>query len=1193
MQYFYHQNRLNYHLALFFVAIMLLFSPVMDANAGYKSVQRGERPPIDLSNVPEDAYEQGVIRIKLEQEAFRNLPDEIISRAETGTITLGLAEVDALNAEYGVQDARQTFHSPALNNRYQERHQKWGFHLWFDLFVDEDTDIIAMVQDYKALGEVSFSEPHYKKELIGNVPNDEKDETDRRPVEGQGRDGYGWFPDDPQFDAQWHYHNTGQTGGTPGADISLPEAWTMETGNEEVIVAVVDGGINFDHPDLAGNMWEGVGYNFVSDSPDIIPHDHGAHVAGTIAAVSDNGLGVSGIAGGWEGVPGVALMSAQVFEPGFFGASGGFEIAPVYAADNGAAISQNSWGYTSAGFYEQAVLDAIDYFNVNGGGDVMEGGITIFAAGNSSNAGQNYPGYYSGTMAVAALNHNDELAWYSNYGDHIEISAPGGETNIVTEQGVLSTLNSGYGFYQGTSMACPHVSGVVALMLSMAPGIFEVDELREILLDTADPIDDNNPGYIDQLGTGRVNAYAALSETLFFLADPEAPAAPTNLVFEADPEGELSVDIRWINPDENASGETLTELDTINIYRDEELIHTMLDPVVGEEVILIDEDIDTDGFYSYVIRGANFAGEGLAISGSVYIGHDVPAKPEQIELSSAGDNAILTWEAPQSGQNDGFFDGSNLTYTVYRYPGGEQVVAEAENKVFFDTDVPGIGNYYYEVIAYNHVGEGDAGTSNVATLGADGLLIYELFELPTGELPEGWYIQGPGEGNWGVDDSDTAGGEAPQMRLKWNPSFTDVSKLITHEVNVEGYSSLEFSFRQFLRNYSSYDGDEIAVIYTTDQRESWNELMTFDENVDYGPVQEEFTIEIDEKAETIQFAFRWDGNTFNIWDWNIDDVILEGSGAFYEVIYEVEDELGEPVTGATVKMHEKSGIEVIPGVYFYNQIEPGIYSYTFEKDGYQTLEGEVEVTDEDLTENVVLLWERHQVHFDVYDQDGDELHGATITMGEESNEPGDYFFNEILDGHYEYMVEKEGYHTVTNTLAIEGDDVQEEVVLDLIVYALTFEPVNEQGDAIGTAVVTLNGTAHESGQYAFPDLTPGAYDYVIEAEMYFPAHGTVDITEDDVWKQVVLDVDDTNITELPENTVTIYPNPAKNRLTVESAFDIGHISISDIHGQEVKSLDAGADHVVMEVGRLESGIYFVRIYTNEGHLQTKRIQIIN
>ncbi len=221
---------------------------------------------------------------------------------------------------------------------------------------------------------------------------------------------------------------------------------------------------------------------------------------------------MAGVAGGSGIGDGVRLMSAQVFRGN---ATGGFELAPVGAADNGAAISQNSWGYTAPGIFEQAVLDAIDYFNVNGGGDMMEGGITIFAAGNSGSSGDLYPGFYEGAMSVAATNHNDQRSPYSTFGSWVDISAPGGETPGNNVGGVLSTVTgSGYAFYQGTSMACPHVSGVAALILSYAPDTLMLTntDLFDILVTTTDNHYDVNPDFIGQLGSGRLNALRALRE---------------------------------------------------------------------------------------------------------------------------------------------------------------------------------------------------------------------------------------------------------------------------------------------------------------------------------------------------------------------------------------------------------------------------------------------------------------------------------------------------------------------------------------------------------------------------------------------------------------------------------------------------------------------------------------------------------
>lgn len=155
-----------------------------------------------------------------------------------------------------------------------------------------------------------------------------------------------YTPVDPRFNEQWHYHNTGQQAGSVDADIDLPEAWDIIKGNSNVIVAIIDEGIQHTHPDLAANMWL-YGYNFITNSSNRRPGNHGTHVAGTVAANTNNNTGVSGIAGGDGSGNGVRLMSCQVFNGSN---SGGFHTAMIWAADNGATISQNSWGYTTAGY---------------------------------------------------------------------------------------------------------------------------------------------------------------------------------------------------------------------------------------------------------------------------------------------------------------------------------------------------------------------------------------------------------------------------------------------------------------------------------------------------------------------------------------------------------------------------------------------------------------------------------------------------------------------------------------------------------------------------------------------------------------------------------------------------------------------------------------------------------------------------
>ncbi len=480
--------------------------------------------------------------MKFKTECETRLARQIQTKSPEGCVQTGIPSIDKLNIDYEAIEMRPLFSS---GGKYAERRKKHGLHLWYELrFREEQKDSVELlISKYGADVSIQVAEPVYNKtmDVTSNVNLRPKyvksDKLLYSPFLPSKRTN--WLPNDPLFGQQWHYHNTGQTGGTADADINLPEAWELEKGGREVIVSVHDQGIDFLHEDLAANMWineaeqdgeEGVdddgngiiddiyGYNFVNNTGTIEPGYHGTHVAGTVAAVTNNGIGVAGIAGGSNTNDGVRLMSCQVFTDLD---GGGFAESYAYAADNGAVISQNSWGYTRPGDYEQAILDAIDYFIANAGYDhegnptgPMQGGLVVCAAANDDEDEPYYPAYYEPVLAVAATNHQDQKAWYSNYGSWVDIAAPGGETNNEDKEGVLSTLpGNQYGYLQGTSMACPHVSGVAGLIVSkFGKTGYSPFMVRARLTETSDDINATNPDFQHLLGKGRMNAHYALFE---------------------------------------------------------------------------------------------------------------------------------------------------------------------------------------------------------------------------------------------------------------------------------------------------------------------------------------------------------------------------------------------------------------------------------------------------------------------------------------------------------------------------------------------------------------------------------------------------------------------------------------------------------------------------------------------------------
>ena len=483
----------------------------------------------------ESNFVEGVVRVKLQREIADRMIAAKLPLSVKGTnkkyVQTGVTPLDRVNQKVKAVSMTRVF---PYAGKDEAKHKAAGLDLWYDVHYEASGMKLAQARNlFRSAEGVSYAQriPLYKP-----IGGERFLEISPAAVAKAAKAASTMPFNDPLLNDQWHYNNDGHIAGTKvGADANVFKAWeTGVTGSKDVVVAIIDGGFQVDHPDLKDNVWintaelngkPGVdddgdgyvddiyGYNFVINSSDINAHSHGTHVAGTVGATNNNGIGVCGVAGGSDGKGGVKMMVCQVFDSrASSSAVADFGASIVYAADRGASIAQCSWGAGVADEEDKSVTEAVDYFTKNGGGDKMNGGLCIFAAGNNGEEGNYYPGCLDKVVAVGSMAPDGSVAYYSNRGKWVDVTAPGGLEDNGQQYGVLSTLpNSTYGYNEGTSMACPHVSGIAALILSKYGNKqFSNETLRTLLTTSVNDLYTQNPEYEGLMGSGYIDAYKAL-----------------------------------------------------------------------------------------------------------------------------------------------------------------------------------------------------------------------------------------------------------------------------------------------------------------------------------------------------------------------------------------------------------------------------------------------------------------------------------------------------------------------------------------------------------------------------------------------------------------------------------------------------------------------------------------------------------
>ena len=462
-----------------------------------------------------------------------------LGEKEDGSLMIKLSDAAVAAIADGTFDSERIFDGlgetstspvfPVAEDAVAVRH---GLHKWFTVTFDP---AVAPETAAAALARHNEIEAIEYNSILKSTHTSESFEYTERPATKGAADDLPF--NDLLLKDQWDLINDGSLeGSVAGADVSVRNAWQLTAGDSRIIVAVLDQGIAVSHPDLKDAMWineaeangtDGVdddgngyvddknGYNFAENKgkPSYsYGSDHGTHIAGTIGATNNNGLGISSIAGGSGYGDGVRLMTCQTFRKDGQSTSEWIAKAFYYAARHGACIAQCSYGYNEmAGMSaseiaewmsESAEYEALQYFldPANANCEALETNIAVYSAGNFNKPASLYPGAFKDCISVTAFCPDFLPGGYSNYGAGCDIAAPGGDIVegkadapcMILSTGLKSNGQLSYIYKYGTSMACPHVSGVVALGASYALKLgkkFSREEFISRLLTSATPID--------------------------------------------------------------------------------------------------------------------------------------------------------------------------------------------------------------------------------------------------------------------------------------------------------------------------------------------------------------------------------------------------------------------------------------------------------------------------------------------------------------------------------------------------------------------------------------------------------------------------------------------------------------------------------------------------------------------------------
>ena len=1007
--------------------------------------------------------------------------------------------------------------------------------------------------------------------------------------------------------------------------VNADQVWDMGYTGNDVIVAVMDTGINYNHHDITDNMWQhidypGHGYNFIDDTYNTMDYQgHGTHCAGTVAGTGASGTG-TGMA------PGATIMNLQVLNSSGSGSESAVAAAIQFSVDYGAHVMSLSLGWMHQWNPDRVLLRTAMTSAMNAGL------IASVASGNEGGWGGQPPpsevrtpgdvpppwthpdqteeGGNSAVVSVGATDSNDNMAGFSSKGPVTwQNEAPFNDYNYNPGQGlirpdivapgadVLSLLhsnNTGYTSKSGTSMAAPAVAGIMALILEKNPNLLP-EEVNQIIEETAMEMSSSKS---NTHGSGRIDALAAILATPYpgiQYVDHELNDSQGNDDGNINPGEFITLDLTLLNPTDG-------EIEDVEaVFSTESEYITVVDSVANLGDFAAEEEKSFQDIFSFEVAD-NIPGNYEVVFTIETYANAEPAEIWHTEFQEMAHAPFLEFsdmiiDDSGTGDGDGMLDPGetaevlvSMTNTGQMTTESIEVLAESDGEwltvlSYEVQDVESLDpedsvDLVFEVTAFH-----DTPLESLATLmfkaHTGAYTFTQQKEIVIGSAP--YYSEGDIPSTHSSNPHTGSNALEPgEMTITIPEGATIVGVDVEYDLTSHGGAWMSEQ-RSFLRCIS--DGGETEPEVYEGQTNSGG-------TIEYSRTGLDIANNV-EGGGDIDFelhVFRtWGGsgsNTQYVYAPNETwKIIVHYELPRYDVTFRVENQLGDRVENATVEVGNTEKQTDTEGEALFELPEGSLY-YSVYAENHRPVILEPFVIEEGTEVIEATILRVFEVAFDIQDVHGNDVPDPVITFDGETLENGDMTVDDLEDGLYLFSIAADGYQTYEGEVEITDSDVLLDIAMNPY-YMVHFEVYDRWGTPVEHATITIDGDSHEAGMYDIQDIIPGVHEFTIAAEYFHTYEGEVEVHDQDVQLDITLQEDGTDVTEVTEPTLEIFPNPASESVTIRIDHPGTAASLTVINhtGQMVKSRDLrqmeGEQQIELILNDFSPGVYFITIDDEE------------